>query len=100
MPEIFTREVANLRRTGRNRFTVKDAIMLAYSNPDFMEQLILEPEQFAETFGFSQGAIVGLKSVDIQAATELARLVSDPVGFAEAIELINQVTIVSAAAHE
>jgi hypothetical protein len=70
------------------KFTTKDAILLAYSNPSFMEDLITFPEKWAAKFQLSRDVVIELKKLDLEEVRKCSALVKDPISFAAATEII------------
>jgi hypothetical protein len=73
---------------GQLTLTVKDAIVLAYSNPAFMENLLAEPENWAEQFSLPPEAVKVLRTLDPAEVRRMGAMVRDPISFAESTEII------------
>jgi hypothetical protein len=80
--------ITPLSSTNRPKLTTKDAILLAYSNPSFMEDLITHPEKWAAQFHLSTDVVIELKKLDVDEVRKMSALVEDPVSFAAATEII------------
>ena len=73
-------------------FTTKDAIVLAYSNPTFMRDLLARPENFAEQFSLDPQAVAILRQLDPDEVEQLSGVVTNPVEFARAASSISSLT--------
>jgi len=72
------------------RLTIKDAIVLAYSNPAFMESLLADPGGWAEQFNLPPEAVKVLATLDPAAVRKMGATVRDPLTFAESTEVLAQ----------
>jgi hypothetical protein len=68
--------------------TTKDAIVLAYSNPSFMEELLADPAAFAEQFKLPPQAVSVLSKLDPDQVRAMSGFVRDPVEFGRSVEVI------------
>jgi hypothetical protein len=87
-----------LRQPERFQLSLKDAIVLAYSNPSFMESLIADPASWAAQFNLPPEAVQVLRTLDPNEVRKMGASVRDPISFAESAELMTQTTRATAAA--